>query len=190
MIHLCIIDTTLFSNGVFIKDFDLTEEFHDKVPDHFPVISKGGQYDWKDRGLNNFRELRNKQHKDHLGVYYFGDYLSQGQTNIEGHSCTVPCNKIISGNLFVFMPQFKDKIQDKTVLWANAVMKLRQPFYITEQEEISDSDFDEAMITALEFDTAWFLPMLANLLALSPRTARDPTLIGWISMHFRDKVNT
>ncbi|KAL7783678.1 hypothetical protein V8C43DRAFT_293484 [Trichoderma afarasin] len=187
-IHLCIIDTTLFPNGVFMKDLDLIDEFHDKVPDHYPVISKGGQYDWKDRGLNNLGQLRNKQHQTYSGVYYFGEYLSQGQTNIQGRSCTVPCDKILNSNLFAFMPQFKDELDDKTVFWANAVIKLRQPFYITEQEEIHDSDFNEAMIIALEFDTAWFLPMLANLLALCPRTARDPTIIGRVSELFRDEV--
>lgn len=185
MIHLCIIDTTLFPNGVFMKDLDLIEKFRDKVPDHYPIIDKGRQYDWKDRGLNNFRELRNKQHKDYLGVFYFGEYLSQGQTSIEGRSYTVPCDRIINGNLFAFMPQFKDEIEDRTQFWANTVIKLRQPFYITKQEEMDDSDFSEAMIIALEFDAAWFLPMLANLLALSPRTARDPTIIGRISEHFR-----
>lgn len=184
-IHLCIIDTTLFPNGVFMKDLDLIEEFHDKVPDHYPVISKGGQYDWKGRGLNNFRELRHKQHKDYLGVYYFGEYLSQGQTNIKDRSRTVPCDKIINHNLFTFMPQFKDEIEGKTLFWANTVIKLRQPFYDTEQEEIHSSDFNDAMFMAFDFTSAWFLPMLANILALSPRTATSPRIISQISKVFR-----
>ncbi|KAL6821633.1 hypothetical protein V8C40DRAFT_250592 [Trichoderma camerunense] len=177
-ISLCIVDTTLFPNGVFMEDLDLMEKF----------IDKGRQYGWKDRGLNNLRELRNKQHKDYLGVYYFGEYLSQGQTNIEGRSCTVTCDKIINSNLFAFMPQFEDELKDKSLRWANAVIKLRQPFYMKKQEEMKDSDFSNATIIALEFDTAWFLPMLANLLALNPRTARDPRIIGWTWEHFREEL--
>ncbi|KAK4068010.1 hypothetical protein Trihar35433_6570 [Trichoderma harzianum] len=177
-ISLCIVDTTLFPNGVFMEDLDLIEKF----------IDKGHAYNWGNRGLDNLGQLRNKQHQTYSGVYYFGEYLSQGQTNIEGRSCTVTCDKIINSNLFAFMPQFEDELEDKSLLWANTVIKLRQPFYITEQEEMKDSDFSKAMIIALKFDTAWFLPMFANLLALSPRMARDPTIIGRILEHFRDEV--
>ncbi|KAJ4859245.1 hypothetical protein T069G_07512 [Trichoderma breve] len=188
-ISLCIVDTTLFPDGVFMKDIDLMNEFHDKVPDHYLVIdNEGCPPTWGNRGLDNFRKMRNKQHKTYSGVYYFGEYLSQGQTNIEGRSCTVTCDKIINSNLFAFMPQFEDELKDKSLLWANAVIKLRQPFYTTEQEEMNNSDFSEATIIALEFDTAWFLPMLANLLALNPRTARDPRIIGWTWEHFREEV--
>lgn len=185
-ISLCIVDTTLFPDGVFMKDIDLMNEFHDKVPDHYPVIdNKGAPSTWGERGLDNMRELRTQLFYNYLGVYYFGEYLSQGQTNIEGRSCTVTCDKIINSNLFAFMPQFKDEIEGKTQFWANTVIRLRQPFYITEEEEMNDSDFSDATIIANKFDTAWFLPMLANLLALSPRTARDPAIIGRILEHFR-----
>ncbi|KAK4065962.1 uncharacterized protein Triagg1_8271 [Trichoderma aggressivum f. europaeum] len=187
-IHLCIIDTTLFPDGVFLKDLDLIEEFQDKVPDHYPVISKGAQYDWKGRGLNNIRELRNKQHKDYSGVYYFGEYLSQGQTNIKDRSCTVSCDKIINNSLFTFMPQFKVEIENRTLLWANAVIKLRQPFYDTEQEGVYNSDFTDSMLIAFDFHTTWFLPMLANILALKPRTASNPRIISQISKGFPDQV--
>lgn len=155
-IYLCIIDTTLFPNGVFIKDLDLIEEFHDKH-----------------RGLSNLRKLRNTK-------YYFGEYLSQGQTNVYGRSCTVSCDKIINNHLFAMMHQFKVDIEGETSLWANAVVKAREPFYIMEQEAIDNSEFSGAMAIASEFGTRWSLPMLANLLALSPRTARDPANIGFI----------
>ncbi|KAL5083240.1 hypothetical protein Trisim1_001858 [Trichoderma cf. simile WF8] len=188
-ISLCIVDTTLFPNGVFMKDLDLIEKFRDKVPDDYPVIdNKGDPSTWGERGLNNMRALRTQLFNGYLGVYYFGEYLSQGQTNIEGRSCTVTCDKIINSNLFAFMPQFEDELEDESLLWANAILELRQPFYIKKQKEMKDSDFSNATIIALEFDTAWVLPMLANLLALSPRTARDPTVIGQVMEHFRDDV--
>lgn len=185
-ISLCIVDTTLFPKGVFMEDLDLIEKFHDKVPDDYPVIDeKGRPSTWGKRGLDNMRELRTQLFYNYLGVYYFGEYLSQGQTNIEGRSCTVTCDKIINSNLFAFMPQFEDELKDKSLRWANAVIELRQPFYIKKQKEMKKSDFSNATTIALEFDTAWFLPMLANLLALNPRTARDPRIIGWTWEHFR-----
>ncbi|PON28101.1 hypothetical protein TGAM01_v203238, partial [Trichoderma gamsii] len=155
-IYLCVIDTTLFPNGVFIKDIDLIEEFHDMH-----------------RGLSNLRKMRNTK-------YYFGEYLSQGQTNVSGRSCTVSCDKIINNHLFAMVHQFKVDIEDETALWANAIVKSREPFYIMEQEVIDNSEFSGAMAIASEFGTRWSLPVLANLLALSPRTARDPANIGFI----------
>lgn len=163
-IYLCIVDTTSFPSGVFIKDLDLIEEFHDKIPG-------------SSRGLGNLLQMRDTK-------YYFGEYLSQGQTNIKGRSCTVPCDKIINNHLFAMMHQFKVDIESQISLWANAVIKSREPFYITEQEVMDNSEFSEAMAIALEFDTKWVLPMLANLLALSPRTARDPATIGLILKQF------
>ncbi|QYT01572.1 hypothetical protein H0G86_008606 [Trichoderma simmonsii] len=187
-IHLCIIDTTLFPNRVFMKDLDLIEKFHDKVPDHYPIIDKGRQYDWKDRGLGNIRKMRNTQHRTYSGVYYFGEYLSQGQTNIKGRSCTVSCDKIINDGLFRFMPQFKVEIEEKTLFWANAVIKLRQPFYDMEQMAVHNTDLTDALFIAFEFNSEWFLPVLANILALSPRTARDSTIIRQIWKIFPEKL--
>ncbi|KAM0259731.1 hypothetical protein ACHAQJ_003165 [Trichoderma viride] len=174
-IYLCIVDTTLFPNGVFMKDLYLMEEF---------------QYQDKDSGdrdLSDFRQLRKREHRTYSGVYYFGEYLSQGQTNISGRSCTVPCDKIINNHLFAMMPQFEAEMEGETLSWADAVIKIREPFYVTEQEAIHNSEFYEAMAIASEFDTRWILPMLANLLALSPRTARDPANIGLISNIFSDE---
>lgn len=173
-IHLCIVDTTLFPSGVFIKDLDLIDEFY------------------KYGGLDRIHKLRTKGRWPYTVAYYFGEYLSQGQTYIEGRSCTVPCDKIINNHLFAIMPQFEDEIKDKTsktIEWANAVIEFREPFSIEQkptdnQEPTANSKFFDAMAIASEFDTAWFLPMLANLLALSPRTARDLANIGRISKLF------
>ncbi|KAL6909141.1 hypothetical protein GGI43DRAFT_429767 [Trichoderma evansii] len=166
-IYLCIIDTTLFPDGVFLKDLDLIEEFLEKAPGH--------------RGLGNLHQLRNRAHKTYSGFYYFGEYLSQGLTKINGRSCVVPCDKIISNHLFAIMPQFKIEIERENPRWAEAVIEFREPFYNKEQEVIDNSKFTEAMAIALEFDTEWVMPMLANLLALSPHTARNPANIDRIS---------
>ncbi|KAH8124573.1 hypothetical protein FP744_10006358 [Trichoderma asperellum] len=193
-IYLCIIDTTLFPKGVFIKDLDLIEEFQDKFTDYQVIWQKGKRHYrkdkwhyWKYRGLSNVRQLRNMKHKDYSGFYYFGEYLSQGQTNINGRSCTVPCDKIINDHLFALMPEFKVEMESEVQSWANAVIRFRDPSSIKKQEAIDNSEFSEAKAIALEFDTKWFLPMLANLLALSPRTA-NPANIRLISKLFSNDV--
>lgn len=184
-IYLCIVDTTQFPSGVFIKDLDLIEEFQDKVADDHDIWYKNKRRYWKDIGLRNIRQLRNKKHRAYPGFYYFGEYLSQGQININinGRSCTVPCDKIINNYLFAMMPEFKVEMESEAQLWANAVIKIRDPSRILEQEAIDNSEFSNANAIALEFDTKWFLPMLANLLALSPRTA-NPANISLMSKLF------
>ncbi|KAF9763137.1 hypothetical protein IL306_003235 [Fusarium sp. DS 682] len=184
-IHLCIVDTTMFPKGVFIRDLDLIEEFYDKVPNGQLITVKGVYHTWKARGLDDFRHLRNKPHKTYSGVYYFGEFLSQGQTNIEGRSSTVTCDKIVNNNLFTMLPQFKVELEDSRRQWAEAVVKSRESFYTDiEPEATSDSDFLEATNIALKFGMLWFLPMLANLLALRPRAAQDPGILDQISNLF------
>lgn len=184
-IYLCIVDTTRFPNGVFIKDLDLIEEFQDKVADDHVIWHKNKPHSWKDRGLSNIRQLRNRKHKDYSGIFYFGEYLSQGQININinGRSCTVPCDKMINNHLFAMMPEFKVEMESEVQSWANTVIRFRDPSSIKKQEAIDNSEFSEAKAIALEFDTKWFLPMLANLLALSPHTA-NPANIRLISKLF------
>ncbi|KAF5694424.1 hypothetical protein FDENT_1190 [Fusarium denticulatum] len=181
-IHLCIIDTTMFPRGVFIRDLDLIEEFYDKVPNGRRITVKGVRHTWGARGLDDFRNLRNKTHKTYPGVYYFGEFLSQGQTNITGRSSTVSCDKIINNHLFAMLPQFQVELEDSKRQWAEAVVKSRELFYMDiESEATSASEFVEATNIALQFGKVWFLPVLANLLALRPRAARDRGILDQIS---------
>uniref|UniRef100_A0A4E9EJI8 DUF7587 domain-containing protein n=1 Tax=Gibberella zeae TaxID=5518 RepID=A0A4E9EJI8_GIBZA len=187
-IHLCIVDTTMFPKGVFIRDLDLIEEFYDKVPNGQKIMVKGVYHTWEARGLDNFRHLRNKRHKTYSGVYYFGEFLSQGQTNMTGRSSTVTCDKIINNDLFTMLPQFQAELEDSKIQWAEAVVKSRESFYMDiEPEATSASEFVEAAKIALNFGTVWFLPVLANLLALRPRAAQDPGILDQISGLFSDE---
>ncbi|EMT68721.1 hypothetical protein FOC4_g10000300 [Fusarium odoratissimum] len=186
-IHLCIVDTTMFPKGVFIRDLDLIEEFYDKVPNGQQIMVKGVCHTWEARGLDNFRHLRNKRHKTYSGVYYFGEFLSQGQTNMTGRSSTVTCDKIINNALFTMLPQFQAELEDSKIQWAEAVVKSRQSFYMDiGPEATSACEFVEAAKIALNFGTVWFLPVLANLLALRPRAAQDPGILDQISGLFSD----
>ncbi|KAG9253092.1 uncharacterized protein F5Z01DRAFT_174232 [Emericellopsis atlantica] len=179
--HLCIVDTTMFPKGVFIRDLDLMEEFHDKVPN--------GQ----ERGLQNYLNLRTKRYSPNSGAYYFGEFLSQGQTNIKtkGRSSTVTCDKIVKDELFTILPQFRVEMErdSKEARLAKAVMECRKPFYVdTEREPTRASDVGKAMTIASRFGTEWSLPVLANLLALRPRRAHDPGILGPISTLFPNEL--
>lgn len=181
-IHLCIIDTTLFPKGVFIRDLDLIEEFYDKVPRGQKITVKGVRQTWEARGLGDFRHLRNKSHKIYSGVYYFGEFLSQGQINITDRSSAVTCDKIINNALFTMLPQFQVELEDSKVQWAEAVVESREPFYMdTKPGATSASEFVAATKIALQFRNVWFMPVLANLLALRPRAAQDPGILDQIS---------
>ncbi|EXL74444.1 hypothetical protein FOPG_10471 [Fusarium oxysporum f. sp. conglutinans race 2 54008] len=187
-IRLCIVDTTMFPKGVFIQDLDLIEEFYDKVPYSQQITVSGLPHTWEARGLGDFRNLRNKQHKTHSGVYYFGEFLSQGQTNIEGRSSTVTCDKIINNDLFAMLPQFKDELEDSRKRWADAVVESRESFYMNnEPKATSGSEFSAAVKIALHFGTVWFMPVLVHLLALRPRASQDPGILDRISGLFSDE---
>ncbi|OAQ67912.1 hypothetical protein VFPPC_04241 [Pochonia chlamydosporia 170] len=188
-IHLCIIDTTLFRSGVFMRDLDLMEEFHDKVPGDHSIVVKDRKHTWKERGLNDFCHLRKKQHKFYSGVYYFGEYLSQGQTNIKGRSCTVTCDRIINDHLFSLIPSFKVELKDPRAYWADAVVKFRESFYRTEEPASTNgSEFEGAVMIALQYGKMWFLPILANLLAMRPRMPRDFGILLRILDLFSDEL--
>ncbi|KAF4946586.1 hypothetical protein FGADI_11065 [Fusarium gaditjirri] len=188
-IHLCIIDTTMFPKGVFIRDLDLIEEFYDKVPSSQSIMVKRGCYTWEARGLDDFRHLRNKRHRTYSGVYYFGEFLSQGQVNITDRSSTVTCDKIINNDLFTMLPQLQVELEDSKVQWADAVVKSRESFYMDiEPEATSASEFLAATKIALQFRNVWFLPVLANLLALRPRAAHDPGILDQISGLYSDEL--
>ncbi|KAI6778530.1 uncharacterized protein J7T54_005054 [Emericellopsis cladophorae] len=91
------------------------------------------------------------------------------------------------------LPQFKvdfmskKEKKDGKPRWAKAVIEFREPFYTdVEPEPTSASEFCKAMMIALQFGTVWFLPVLANLLALRRRREQDPGILGRISILFSE----
>jgi hypothetical protein len=84
-ISLCITDTTKFPNGVFLRDMDLIEA-----------------YQSFDNALQDFKGLRLK--KD----WYFGEYLSQGASKIEGKYQIVSAQAMINKGLYRVRREFED----------------------------------------------------------------------------------
>ncbi|KAI0537953.1 hypothetical protein GGR58DRAFT_324287 [Xylaria digitata] len=186
-IYLCIVDTTKFPQGVFLRDLDLVEEFEDKVPEGRSIIIKGRENTWKYRGLGDFGTLRRKKHSDCAGFYYFGEYLSQGQMKINGRSCIVSCDKMVNHHLFTLVLDFRIELSANPPRWAQPVVELREPFYCSSSlnAKIAETAHLTAAITiALEFMDNWVLPVFANLLALSPRRPQDGRIIGVIIYGF------
>lgn len=111
-ISLCVVDTTFFPPGVFLRDLDLIRAFR--------------TFDEK---LDDFGDLRLKKRG---GLLYFGEYLSQGALRIEDKCRIVSAQKMIDQGLYDLQPRFREfaawpKAWQPS--WANPVLELREEFY-------------------------------------------------------------
>jgi len=160
-ISLCVIDTTKFPRGVFLRDMDLIFAYRSF-----------------DKGLSSFEELRQKKHKVHAGSYYFGEYLSQGALKIEGRCQIVSAQRIIDEGLYDLQPGFEGFLEwgdQEKALWAEPVVAHRERFGRAngELQGASMEELEAAVNIGQLFGPGWRLPVAANLLALSPRPSRD-----------------
>jgi hypothetical protein len=179
-IRLCVVDTTCFPQGVFLRDLDLIEAYKDKGPKGGMIQILGELHSWAHRGLPNLLDLR--QEVWARGYYYFGEYLSQGQLKIKGGSYTIECHKIINSNLYQLCPSFKEKMEQPatgTDTWLiKNVMELRQDFYGTNTAvQTKPKEIDAVIDIVNGFDPRWRLPMAANLLGFRPRQNRDGAIL-------------
>jgi hypothetical protein len=145
-IHLCIIDTTSFPTGVFLRDMDLIRCYRSF-----------------DERLQSFEKLRS-------GCYYFGEYVSQGSLKIEANCQIVSAQELIDGGLYDLQPQFKEYAQWQSAWkrpWANSTIDLRESFYQVRQG-ISQRGLQAAINIAQLFDQRWKLPVAVNFLSLVP----------------------
>ncbi|KAF2787277.1 hypothetical protein K505DRAFT_353938 [Melanomma pulvis-pyrius CBS 109.77] len=151
-IHLCIIDTTRFARGVFLRGLDLIQAYR--------VV---------DSNLAQTEELRTRKHG---GRYYFGEYLSQGALRIEGKCDIVSASALIDQGLFDLQPAFKEFTQWPKAFappWVYPVLKLRDEI----RHKICSSS-----ITQL-FGSRWRLPMAANLIASLPYREEDSDILNF-----------
>jgi hypothetical protein len=162
-IFLCIIDTTKFPKGVFLRDMHLIDVYYSF-----------------DTDLKNFKNLRS-------GGWYFGEYLSQGALKIEGKCQIVSARDIIYQGLYGLRREFEGFAQWKLCpkpLWAYPVVKLRKELYQIECPEISKEKLQIAVNIAQLFGPRWTLPVAANLIALLPGLKEDAA----IRQVFRENV--
>jgi hypothetical protein len=158
-ICLCVIDTTSFPKGVFLRDMDLIST-----------------YSSVETGVANLDYLRAKKHDVHKGFFYFGEYLSQGALKIENKCQIVSAQAIIDQGLLRLQPELGKSSQG---LWANQVILLREVFYqkAVEPQRITEAELRVAINIAQLFGPRWRLPIAANFIALLPRRIKDSAII-------------
>ncbi|KAI9768820.1 MAG: hypothetical protein M1840_004634 [Geoglossum simile] len=163
-IFLCVVDTTSFPKGVFLRDMDLICAYHSF-----------------DRDLWNFKRLRSKKHNVHSGSYYFGEYLSQGALKIEDKCQIVSAQAIINEGLYDLQPKFEEFAKWERrprPPWAEPVIRLREVFYETvKRQEIGKEEREPAIKIAQLFGPHWRLPVAANLIALLPRRSEGSDIL-------------
>lgn len=162
---LCVVDTTLLPPKVFMRDMDLLAAF--------------SRYD-NSLGcdtLPGLQCLRQKRHAQYRGVYYFGEYLSQGALRIE-HCCgIVPMARITDTGLYVLKEELADPTTTKE-RWANRVIKLREAFYTSDIRYLAhDREIECALRIGGLFSSTLKLPIALALLALKPRRIPDDAMV-------------
>lgn len=164
-IHLCIIDTTCFTDGVLIRDMDLIRAYRSF-----------------DSNLKDFEVLRSKKHRVWSGYFYFGEYLSQGALRIEGQCEIVSAHKIIDAGLYDLLPEFREfaqwERQERPPL-ANPVIQLRESFYArgAEQQGISEAGIQAAIKIGNLFGQRWRMPVAINLATLIPHLSDNADIL-------------
>jgi hypothetical protein len=163
-IFLCIVDTTSFPEGVFLRDMDLICAYRSF-----------------DADLEDFEGLRSKKHNTHSGSYYFGEYLSQGALKIEDRCQIVSAQAIIDKGLYDLQPKFEEFAKWERrpgPPWANPVISFREVFYKTmKRQGIGKEEREAAIKIAQLFGPHWRLPVAANLIALLPRRSEDSDIL-------------
>lgn len=149
-IMLCIVDTTLFNDGLFIRDMDLID-----------------RYSSFSSSLRSLADLRRKKHKTYSGSYYFGEYLSQGALEIEGRCRTTSARKVVDNGLFTLQPEFEKSMKLPRCEWANEVIRLRDVLQ-TGKGEVGEEQILAAFRIGEIFGSDWRLPVVANLLTFLP----------------------
>lgn len=159
-IKLCIVDTTKFPAGTFMRDLDLIAAF---AP--FDTL------------LANFAGLRRRQHRQYSGMYYFGEYLSQGSLGLENKCGIVNISQLVNAGLFTVLPRlFLSRYG--SMGWANEVIRLREDWYIHEANtdmlpETTQPELQAARNISDLFEARWKLPVALAMLSLRPRRDRD-----------------
>ncbi|KAL7931831.1 hypothetical protein V8C35DRAFT_308686 [Trichoderma chlorosporum] len=161
-IEVCVIDTSSFPDGVFVRDLDLIHAYRLYF-----------------KKLQLFENLRNRQRDGFQGYYYFGEYLSQGALKIEGKCRIVSAQNIIDHGLYNIRSEFRQYAYWTKASWANPVVEMRELFKtdFVNMKAITATELQSALNIADIFGSRWKLPIAAHLVALvAPRI--DETVLA------------
>jgi hypothetical protein len=162
---LCVVDTTLLPPKVFMRDMDLLAAFSS--------YDNSGREDT----LPSLQCLRQKGHAHYRGVYYFGEYLSQGAVHIQNCCSIVPMAHIIDTGLYTLKEELAHPTTT-TDIWANRVIFLRETFYDSNIRYLArDREIEYALSIGGLFGSTLKLPIALALLALKPRRIPDEAMV-------------
>ncbi|KAF7554549.1 hypothetical protein G7Z17_g2824 [Cylindrodendrum hubeiense] len=110
-------------------------------------------------------------YKIRLEKYYFGEYLSQGEVNVEGQCSEANFRDLRNSGLAVLYPWLFDWSLEG--VWAKRVLHARVKYHISEKP-IEDVEVQGAMGIAHLFEDRWRLPVTAMFISLirRPRNAQ------------------
>ena len=136
-IFLCVIDTTKFATGTFLRDMELIKAYRSH-----------------DASLGDLEKIR-------LRGFYFGEYLSQGALKIQDKCKIVPASAMIEHGLLSLRPDFESfakwRVKERPP-WAYPTLSLRE-----KSEDLNEQKLLTIAKIAELFGPRWNLPVAANL---------------------------
>ncbi|KAL8377636.1 hypothetical protein RB595_008365 [Gaeumannomyces hyphopodioides] len=162
-IKLCIVNTQLFPERVFVRDVYLIEEYERHLPTPAQCFSRNGDA----QTLTSLLALRRQN--------YFGEFLSQGALRIDGGSCVVSVADMVDRGLLRLLPELDT--YDDELQWANWMKYERRKW---EGPTRSLPLLAELGGLTELFKPSFCLPAAAALLSLQPRDPTDPNPIAFL----------
>lgn len=160
-IVLYILDTSGLPEGTFIKDLDILDAF------------KG-----ESAGVKDFLHMRRGQGRKRC---YFGEYITQGQLQIDGRCASVSLQQMVNSGLFELHPVLGNK--DGWDFLASRVLDLRKG--LTTLVPITPSEVRKAITIAQScFGDRWVVPLSAMLLAMKPGNQDNAKIVAAYSAMF------
>ena len=145
-IFIIMIDTRGFPQRTFLRDLDAL--------DYYPKLIK------LEADLETLKGWRVPGEEK-----YFGEYLTQGYLEIEGHCCRVSMQQLIDTGLFKL---YTFSIWNK---WANPVVEFRQNSFSTEETDHEQVRLAISM-GLVNLEPRFAFPFAAMLLSLHARDAK------------------
>ena len=175
-ITIMVVDTRGLPPGTFVKDVEIMRAITSILP-----AGEGEDL----RQFLNFR----KNHRT-SGIYYFGEYLSQGDLGLEGRCAQASMIELGRHGLFDLQPGFED--QEGWTLWAKRVIALRKPIerlrFFSDVPPTDRKQIRKAIVLASAcFGDRFAVPVAAMLLALQPRKGGDLNIIKGFAAMFTGK---
>lgn len=121
------------------------------------------------------------------GDYYFGEYLTQGSLNIEGHCCQVSMQQLVRTGLFELCTPLAE--ESKWKQWADAVVDIREKSFSTEETDRAQVRL-AILMGLVNMEARFAFPLAAMLLSLHARDTKDEfTLNEFHAMFTRNYIS-